>query len=93
MEIMKTVRPYEATDNELNKAMAEVLKRYTQRHGLEIKEIEIYECGVAINTEGNQRFSMNITESSYACNRQPSDYMYMKTTINGKQKRIPKSEW
>lgn len=90
---MEIIRPYDAEDNETNKCMLEVLERYTKKNNLIIDKAEIYLYGVKVFTEDNQIFIMNVAEIQRATIRNIRDYLYMKTEINGKQKRIPKSEW
>lgn len=86
-------RPYEALDNETNKAMQKIIIRYIKKIGLEIEVMSVFTMAVIVDTACGKHFSINISDCSRLTNRNISDYFYMKTTVNGKQKRIPKNEW
>ena len=90
---MTIERPYNAIDNEINKKMQEIFIRYAKKHNYEIKTIKIYSKALLVETTTGKQFALNISDCSRMTNRNISDYFYMKIIINGKQKRIPKSEW
>lgn len=87
------IRIADAQDNELNLEMRKILNRYTEKKGLEIEKEEIYKCAVAFYIVGGGELRCNVTDSAYACNSKPSNYIYLKSIVNGKSKRVPKSEW
>lgn len=86
-------RPYGAMDNEINKPMQEIIARYAKKCEYEIEIMSVYEKCVAIDTTNGKQISITITDCSRLTNRNITDYFYMKTVVNGKQKRIPKNEW
>jgi len=86
-------RPYDALDNEINKPMQNIIKNYVEKQGFEIEVMTIFGMGITVDTICGKHFSVNISDCSRMTNRNIRDYFYMKTTVNGKQKRIPKTEW
>ena len=86
-------RPYEAIDNEVNKPMQKILERYAKKNNMKIETMKIYRMAVSIDTTNGEHFSMNMADCSRMTNRNISDYFYMKKTVEGKQKRVPKNEW
>ena len=89
---MTITRPYGAEDNRVNTAQTEIITRYCKKIGEEVDSLEIYECAVVAVTKSNNTYIANISENSRAMSN-ISKYTYLKQKINGKQIRIPKTEW
>lgn len=80
--------------NELNIIMQKIALQYINKHNLQLDKEEYgkyyYKAILKSNNQNIQYLMLNITDnitSDYA------KYIYMKSSINGKQKRIPKNEW
>ena len=85
-------RPYEAEDNDWNIAERELIEYYCKRHNEKIVKYEIWTYSVKATTESGRMFHAQRTWGG-ACIRKISTYLYMNEEINGKQKRIKKSEY
>jgi hypothetical protein len=78
--------------NELNKQMRGIVERYTTKNGLQIVDAECYKYAYIVKLADGRQINCNITENQTQ-NRRRDHLIYMKIEENGKQKRIPKSEW
>ena len=85
-------RPYEAEDNDWNLAERDLIKYYCDRHGEEINTFEIYKYSVIAYTVSGRKFLAQRTFMG-APIKKISTYLYLNEEVNGKQKRIKKSEY
>ena len=85
-------RPYEAEDNEWNIAERELVNYYCKRHNEEIVKFEIWKYSVKAYTASGRIFYAQRTFMG-APIKKISTYLYLNEEINGKQKRIKKSEY
>lgn len=89
---MIIVRPFDAKDNAINTEQLNTLINYCKRHGEVIHKAEIYEMCVTAYTESGRMLIADIT-SNWCSAKHMSNYVYLKEEINGKHKRIKKSEY
>ena len=90
---MKITRPYNAEDNEYNIAMNNVLEHYTEKIGETITEKEIYTYCVWVKTESGREFQASKADGCRSAYYNVRNFIYLKELIDGKAKRIKKSEW
>ena len=86
-------RPYEAEDNAINLAERELLQRYCNRHDEEINTFVIYAYFVEAHTVSGRKFIAKNANEQYSPCKKFTEYLYLNEEINGKQKRIKKSEY
>jgi hypothetical protein len=87
-------RPTESEDNNWNLAERDLLKYYCDRHGEEILVFEVYGWYVkAITFSGRVLIAKIADTCGFAFTEKFKKYLYMNEVINGKEKRIKKSEY
>lgn len=74
----------------IQKTMVKLAESYTKKIEDQIKEKVSYGQAMTFKTISGRWFKINISENR-ANNSNP--YIYLNEVINGKNKRIPKSEW
>lgn len=73
----------------IQEMMNKVAENYSSKINDPIKEKILYGQALTFKTVSGRFFQINVTES-----RTPSNpYIYLKEKVNGKSKRIPKTEW
>lgn len=90
---MTITRPYEAEDNEYNKAMFKIIEHYTKKIGEEIKKVEIYTYCVVAETESGRTFISTKADGCRSRYYNVKNYLYLKERTAEKDVRIKKSEW
>lgn len=77
--------------NELNKAMKKAVESYCSKNNLTIHEEEYGKFYYIAYISVTEQIICNTMENITSDKKLPT--FYMKKSINGKQKRIPKNEW
>lgn len=73
----------------IQEMMNKLAENYSSKINDPIKEKILYGQALTFKTVSGRFFQINVTES-----RTPSaPYIYLKEKVNGKSKRIPKTEW
>lgn len=70
--------------------MNKLAESYSSKLGDQIKEKEFFKFAMKFVTESGRTFNINISENIRNRNK---NFIYLKENVNGKQIRIPKSEW
>lgn len=77
--------------NELNKLMKKAVESYCNKNNLTIQKEEYGKFYYIAYISATEKIICNIMENVTSNRNLPT--FYMKKSINGKQKRIPKNEW
>lgn len=93
MNNIKIERPYETEDNAINLAERELLQRYCNRHDEEINTFVICAYFVEAYTVSGRKIIANNANEQFSICKKFTEYLYLNEEINGKQKRIKKSEY
>lgn len=87
------IRPFNAADNPINTYMLEILEHWADKNHLYIYTVQIYELSVHMRTSMGRNVVMRITDGHTSNNTDYRKYCYMVEIIDGKCKRIKKSDW
>ena len=73
--------------------MFSIIKRYTEKIGEEIKEVEIYTYCVRVLTESGREFISTKADGARSRYYNVRNYIYLKERTEERDVRIKKSEW
>lgn len=88
---MTITRPYGASDNMTNKTALGILCRWAEKNGEKIREAQILEAAVIIETETGR--NVRVIKADGSTNKNIRNYLSMYEEIRGKRVRIKKTEW
>ena len=74
----------------IQKMMVKLAENYTKKINDPIEEKVMYGQAMTFKTVSGRWFRINISENRV---NNSNPYIYMNEVVNGKNKRIPKSEW
>lgn len=87
-----TKNQYDAEDNELNTAEKELILHYCERHNETIENLYVFKYHVTAYTKSGRELIAKTSSVAYTTKR-IANYLYINEIINGKEKRIKKSEY
>lgn len=74
----------------IQKTMVRLAESYTKKIEDQIEEKVLYGQAMTFKTISGRWFKINISENRV---NNSNTYIYLNEVVNGKNKRIPKSEW
>lgn len=90
---MEVLRPYNAEDNEVNKACVELLTGYAKKNNEVITRMSIYGKCVNIETESGRVIYASETNGCRSSHQNVRQHLYMAEYTTGKTVRIKKENW
>lgn len=91
---MIITKPYDCTDNEVNKEQIQIAKHWASRNGEVITELKIYEYAVHVFTESGRHLRINLSDGQNGRTIRVRQHTYMHEILaTGKQIRIKKENW
>ena len=89
-EILKVKGESEMELTNIQKTMVKLAESYTKKIEDPIEEKVLYGQTMTFKTKSGRWFKINISENRV---NNSNPYIYLNEVVNGKNKRIPKSEW
>jgi len=86
-------RPYGSEDNECNTAERGLLQSYCNRHDEEINFFVVYKYCVEAYTLSGRKLIARQANAQFSVCKKFTEYLYLVEEVNGKEKRIKKSDW